>query len=165
MNKKEKELLELLTQNARYSVEDLAKMLDKKTTEVAKMIDSLESRGIILQYTTVLNDKKLMDSQKMVKAVIEVRVRPEKKSGFKAIADRISKYSNVVEHYLISGNYDFLVIVEGKNMFEVSSFVSNKLATIDHVLSTRTHFIMMKYKEKGILVDSESLQDRLAVSA
>jgi DNA-binding Lrp family transcriptional regulator len=162
-SKKEQELVALLKENARQSPDELATMLGIKTSEVSSAIHRLEKRGIILKYTTVFNEQ-IYPTQHSIRALIEVCIRPEKKKGFDGIAKRICKYPNVIDHYLISGDYDFLVIVEGDSLQEISAFVSDKLASIENVRSTRTHFILKKYKEHGVLFDSERPVERLAVS-
>lgn len=164
MTKLEENVLDILKKNARISTHDLAKLTQSSEKEIEKAIKKLEKSGIILQYTTVVNEEKLKTITPAIRALIEVKIRPEKKTGFKAIARRISGYSNVVDHYLVSGDYDFMIIVEGQTLEEISSFVTDKLATIDHVTSTITHFIMKKYKEKGVQIDDLHLQNRLAVT-
>ncbi len=157
-------ILDLVTTNARMPIEDIADQLQLSAAAVGAALDRMVQNGIIIQYTTVINDKKIPGRQSKIKALIEVSVRPEKRSGFEAIAQKIAQFSNVVDHYLVSGGYDFLVIVEGDSLEEISSFVSDKLASIDNVRSTATHFIMKKYKEKGILIGQVPPEERLAVS-
>lgn len=165
MKKSEKELVRLLKENARYATEDLAEMTGLSTQEVEGLIKRWESEGVILRYGTVFHEEKLKEDQPKIRALIEVSIRPEKKTGFDAIARRICKHPNVIEHYLISGNYDFLIIVEGRSLQEISSFVSDTLASIENVRSTGTHFILKKYKENGVIYGSEESGSRLAVSA
>ena len=117
---------------------------------------------MILGTSLIVNDEKL-GVQNKVRALVEVRVRPKKKSGFDDIASKISKYDEVVDHYLISGDYDFMVIVEAETLLHVSQFVSNKLATIENVISTQTLFIMKKYKEDGLLTNQKSKPTRVIV--
>ena len=113
-------------------------------------------------YRAVLNEEKLgLDT---VRAVIEVKITPERGGGFDRLAERISKYSEVQSCYLMSGGYDLLVIVEGRNLREVASFVSEKLATIQGVISTATHFLLRAYKEQGILMKREQDEERLAIT-
>ena len=165
MNKKEKELVRLLKENARYTSEDLALMTALSTVEVEGLIKAWEADGVILRYTTLFNEEKFKEEHPKIRALIEVSIRPEKKTGFDAIARRICKHPNVIEHYLISGNYDFLIIVEGRSLQEISSFVSDTLASIENVRSTGTHFILKKYKENGVVYGSEEIGSRLAISA
>lgn len=164
MSKIEKKIIDILREDSRISKKQIAKMLTVSEKEVKNALNELEKSKTIVKYSLVVNEEKLSQSNQLVKALIEVRVRPEKKSGFIGIAKRISKYPNVIDHFLISGNYDFLVVVKGKNMNEVSTFVSSKLAPIDNVISTSTHFIMKKYKENGVLIDLEEQAERLAVT-
>lgn len=164
MKKQEKELVRLLKENARYTPEDLALMTGLSTTQVEGQIKTWEAEGIILRYTTVFNDEKFKEEHPKIRALIEVSIRPEKKTGFDAIARRICKHPNV-EHYLISGNYDFLIIVEGRSLQEISSFVSDTLASIENVRSTGTHFILKKYKENGVIYGAEETGNRLVISA
>ncbi|NBV83150.1 Lrp/AsnC family transcriptional regulator [bacterium] len=163
MNPTELQILELVSSNARMATADIADQLQLTQAQVESTLKKLESDGVIIQYTTVVDEKKLPKTSK-IKALIEVSVRPEKRTGFEAIARKIAQFSNVVDHYLVSGGYDFLVIVEGDSLEEISSFVSDKLASIDNVRSTATHFIMKKYKEKGILIGQAPQEERLVVS-
>ncbi len=165
LNKKEKELVHLLKENARLSSEDLGQMVGLPSSKVQSLIQSWQKDGIILKHTTLFNEEKLESTHDTIRALIEVSIRPEKKTGFDAIARRICKHPNVIDHYLISGNYDFLIIVEGKSLQEISSFVSNTLASIENVRSTGTHFILKKYKENGIALGTEEMENRILVSA
>jgi DNA-binding Lrp family transcriptional regulator len=158
-----KSVLRLLREDARRSDQELADMLGVSAESVNKAIAALKKDGVILKYTTVINDQKV-EGDSTIRALIEVSIRPEKKTGFDAIAQRICQHPNVVDHFLISGNYDFLIIVEGKSLQEISSFVSDKLASIENVRSTGTHFILKKYKEHGVMMTSDEGPKRLAVS-
>jgi DNA-binding Lrp family transcriptional regulator len=160
----ESEILEILQTNARISTDDLAKMVNSSKDEVSKIITSLEKKGIILQYRTIINHKKLAKNHQKVRAIIELGVRPEKQTGFDNIAKRICSHKEVVDHFLVSGRYDFLIIVEGESLEEISSFVAEKLATIENVRETATHFIMKKYKVNGVVMEKTSTK-RLVVSA
>src|SRR6185295_3945891 len=118
--------------------------------------------NIILGYRTILNEEKLgVDT---VRAVIEVKITPEREGGFDRLAQRIAKYDEVKSCYLMSGAYDLLVIVEGDSLRKVATFVSEKLATVQGVISTATHFMLKPYKEQGILMAKEQNSERLAVS-
>jgi DNA-binding Lrp family transcriptional regulator len=165
MTKHEGEVLALLKDNARMPISDIASSVGISEASVKKLIQKLESNHTIIQYTTVTDDNKLNKESGRVKAQIEVRVRPEKKLGFGGIARRIAKHPNVIDLYLISGQYDFLLIVEGDSLEEISRFVSDKLASIENVQSTATHFIMRTYKEKSVLIDSDEAVERLAIQA
>jgi len=164
MNKLKEEIIALLKSNARLSFEDIAKMLNIAVDEVEKIVHSLEQDKVILQYTIILNEKNLEHISKKIRALIEIGIRPESRSGFDHIAKRIAKFPQVINHYLISGNYDFLIIVEGETLEDISRFVSEKLASIENIRSIATHFIMKKYKENGIVMEEDPVE-RLAVSA
>lgn len=155
-------LLKLLRDNATLKPAQLAPMLNLTEKEVAARIQGYEHDRVILAYQTILNEEKLgVDA---VRAVIEVRITPEREGGFDRIAERIAKYTEVRSCYLMSGAYDLLVIVEGDSLREVAMFVSQKLATIRGVLSTATHFMLKPYKEQGVLMQPEANEERLAVS-
>jgi DNA-binding Lrp family transcriptional regulator len=155
-------LLKLLQENASLKPSQLAMMLNITESEVSASIKRYEQEQVILAYRAVLNEEKL--GLEHVRAVIEVKITPEREGGFNRLADRIAKYSEVTSCYLMSGGYDLLVFVEGKNLREVASFVSEKLATIQGVLSTATHFILKPYKEQGILMIRDTNEERLAVT-
>ena len=155
-------LLKLLRENAAWKPAQLAAMLNRPEAEIAAQIKTYETDQIILGYRTVLDEEKLgLDT---VRAVIEVKITPEREGGFNRLAERIAKYGEVHSCYLMSGGYDLLVVVEGKNLREVATFVSEKLATIQGVVSTGTHFMLKPYKEQGVLMRPESNEERLAVS-
>ena len=155
-------LLKLLRENASIKPADLAAMLAIPEAEVRARIKQYEDDQIILAYRTVLNEERLgLDT---VRAVIEVKITPERGGGFDRLAERIAKYQEVSSCYLMSGGYDLLVVVEGKNLKDVASFVSEKLATVQGVLSTATHFMLKPYKEQGVLMKREVNEERLAVS-
>lgn len=160
----EAQVLAQVSSNARIPSIDIADQLGITVDEVETILRKLEENGVIIQYTTVVDEKKMPERSSKIKALIEVSVRPEKRTGFESIAKKISQFSNVVDHYLMSGGYDFLVIVEGNSLEEISSFVSDKLASIDNVRSTATRFIMKRYKEKGTIIGRKSTEERLAVS-
>ncbi len=155
-------LLKLLKENAALKPAQLAQLLGISESEVVSTIKRYEQEGVILGYRTVLNEEKL--GLENVRAVIEVKISPEREGGFNRLAERIAKYSEVRSCYLMSGGYDLLVFVEGKNLREVASFVSEKLATIQGVLSTATHFMLKPYKEHGVMMAREQNEERLAVA-
>jgi len=155
-------LLKLLHENAAFRPGQLAKMLNLTEAEVVAKIRNLESDRVILGYRTVLNEEKI--GVDIVRAVIEVKLTPERGGGFDRLAERIAKYAEVRSCYLMSGGYDLLVIVEGTNLREVATFVSEKLATIQGVVSTATHFMLKSYKEQGVLMGFENNEERLAVA-
>lgn len=145
------EILELLRQNARLSVKDIASMTKKTETEVAAIIKKLEDDGIILKYAAIVNPEKSGESKDKVRAEIQLQVTPEREHGFDALADRIYRFPQVKSLFLMSGGYDFKVIIEGDSLQEVAFFVSNKLATLEGVRSTKTYFILKTYKENDIV--------------
>lgn len=155
-------LLKLLHENAALKPAQLAAMLNLPEADVAAKIKSYEADHIILGYRAVLNEEKL--DRDIVRALIEVKITPERGGGFDRLAERIAKYGEVESCYLMSGGYDLLVVVEGRSLREVASFVSEKLATIQGVVSTATHFMLKAYKEQGILTHREQNEERLAVT-
>lgn len=155
-------LLKLLRENASLSSAQLAQMLNERPENVAAKVKDFESGGVILGYRTILNEEKL--GLDIVRAVIEVKITPEREGGFNRLAERIAKYSEVSSCYLMSGGYDLLVIIEGATLREVATFVSEKLATLQGVLSTATHFMLKPYKVEGVLMTAERNDERLAVS-
>jgi len=156
------QLLKLLQDNAALRPAQLAVMLNRPESEVAAQIKTYEADHVILGYRAILDDEKIGSDS--VRAVIEVKITPERGGGFDRLAKRIAKYGEVKSCYLMSGGYDLLVIVEGKNLREVASFVSERLATIQGVISTGTHFLLKPYKEQGVLMQYEHEEERLAVT-
>ena len=156
------ELLKILKRNALESPENIAKMLNLSVAEVAKRIAKYEKNGIIRGYQAILNEDKLdLDT---VTAVIEVKVTPQREGGFNTIAERISKFPEVRSAYLMSGTYDLLLFIEGRNLREVAAFVSERLSPLEGVLSTSTHFMLKTYKRLGVLMHSETTDERLTVT-
>ena len=156
------ELLEVLEKNSRISVKDLAVMLQEDEGEIAARRTQLEKSKIIFGYHTMINwDKAHIDR---VTALIEVRVTPQRGEGFDTIAQRIYQFEEVTAVYLMSGAFDLTVIVEGKTMKEVALFVAQRLAPIDQVLSTSTHFILKRYKDHGIVLEDHEKDERMIVS-
>jgi DNA-binding Lrp family transcriptional regulator len=155
-------ILKLLHENAALQPAQLARMLNQPEAEIAAKIKAYEEGEIILGYRAVLNEEKL--GQDIVRAVIEVKITPERGGGFDRLAERIAKYAEVRSCYLMSGGYDLLVMVEGTSLREVATFVSEKLATIQGVVSTATHFMLKVYKEQGLLIHAEANEERLAIS-
>jgi len=156
------ELLQLLKQDARESVKNLAVMLNISEDEVRDRIAELESRGVIRGYQAVVNEDQL--DLNLIHAVIEVRMKPERGGGYDRVAGRIGKYPEVESLFLMSGSYDLLVFVKGSTLKKVAGFVNERLATLDGVLSTSTHFTLKTYKDQGVLMETESTHERLQVS-
>ena len=142
-----KEIFEILEQNARATPEQISTMVDKPVSEVEKIIRQAEKDGTILKYKTIINWPKLGEGD--IWALIEVRVTPQRGVGFDAIAERIYQFPEVHSAYLVSGTYDLAILVRGKTMQEISSFVAEKLAPLEQVQSTVTHFLLKRYKENG----------------
>ena len=154
-------LLNLLKQNARESDAVLAKELDTTPEDIRARIAAYEQEGVIRGFQAVLNTDRLESSD--VRAVIELRIRPEREGGFDRIATRISKFPQVESMFLMSGGYDLLLFVKGRSLQEVANFVSARLAPLDGVLSTATHFMLKTYKDQSVLMESEPHDDRLQV--
>lgn len=152
------ELLKVIEKNSRIDTKELAVILGVEEVEVVNELAALEAEGIICGYHTLVNWEKTTEEK--VTALIEVRVTPQRGQGFDSIAERIYNYPEVRSVYLISGGYDLMVILEGKSLREVSAFVSDKLSTLDTVLSTATHFILKKYKDHGTVISSKKQDER-----
>ncbi|NTW96040.1 MAG: Lrp/AsnC family transcriptional regulator [Erysipelotrichaceae bacterium] len=150
-------ILSLLRNNARLSNRELAVLLGITEEEAAAKVKALEKEGIIKGYLTVCNESKIENAP--VHAMIELKVVPMKELGFQDIANRVVALEAVDSVYLMAGDYDLAVFVKGKTMQEVATFVAKRLATLDSVLSTNTHFILNKYKEDGIILEDGSTQD------
>jgi len=142
-----KEIFEILEQNARATPEQIATMVDKPVSEVEKIITQAEKDGSILRYKAIINWPKLGEED--IQALIEVRVTPQRDVGFDDIAERIYQFPEVHSAYVVSGTYDLAILVKGKNMHEISNFVTEKLAPLERVQSTVTHFLLKRYKENG----------------
>ena len=137
-------------------------MLGISEEEVIAKIKKLEDDNIILKYTAIINEEKWENDK--VKAFIEVKVTPERERGFDSIAERIYKFPQVSSLYLMSGGFDLLIVVEGDSLKEVAMFVSEKLSTLECVVGTSTHFLLKKYKEKGVIMAGEEEDKRMSVS-
>ena len=158
------EILEILEKDARTTPEEIAKMLRKKSADVKAAIKKYEKEGVILKYKAVLNKDLIKDEDSAVRALIEVNIAPQKDVGFDKIAERIYSFPEVTSCYLISGTYDLLLVVEGKNIHTVASFVSEKLACLENVKGTATHFLLKKYKEDGVILKHREESKRIAIS-
>ena len=145
------ELLSIIEKNSRIGLKDLSAMLGREEIDVANEISALEKEGIICGYHTLINWEKT--SLEKVNALIEVKVTPQRGQGFDKIAERLYNYPEVKSVYLISGGFDLLITLEEKSLKEISNFVSDKLSTLDRVLSTSTHFILKKYKDHGTILN------------
>ena len=157
-----RELLEVLEKNSRVTVEELASMLQKSEYEIEKEIARLEREKIILSYGALINWERYGDDT--VTAVIEINLTPQREVGFDAIAERIYRFDEVRTVYLMSGNFDLLVIIEGKSLKDVANFVATRLSTIEGVTQTRSHFMLKPYKKDGVIINDEEKDRRLVVS-
>lgn len=153
-----KDIVKILQQNARISDRELAEILGVTEAEAAAEIKKLEDSGIIKGYSVIVDDE--LYDKSLVCATIELKVTPQRDCGFDDIAKTIMMYDEVESISLMSGAYDLSLEVKGNNLRDVALFVSERLATIDGVLSTATHFILKKYKEKGIFIDAEEDDER-----
>ena len=157
-------LLKLLKKNARLSNAELAVLLDMTEKEVGDKIEQLENDGIIKGYNTVINEQAAVDCGDLVAAYIELKVSPRAQSGFDEIARIVSQYDEVESVWLMSGAYDLGITIKGTNLMDISLFVSQRLAPLDGVLSTATHFVLKKYKDNGIDLSDKIIDERGLVS-
>ena len=162
MNDFKKKILDLLNEDARRTPKLIATMLDASEESVAEAIREMEDDKIIRKYAPVIDWNKTEGEK--VTALIEVQITPERERGFDAIAERIYLFPEVKTVYLMSGSYDLQVEIEGQTLKEIASFVSRKLSTIDSVLSTKTHFILKKYKQDGIIFEDHQGDHRMLIS-
>ena len=152
------ELLKTIEKNSRIELKELAVRLGVNEVDVANELAAMEAEGIICGYHTLINWENT--SVEKVSALIEVRVTPQRGQGFDHVAQRIYNYPEVEALYLISGGYDLLISLEGKSLKEIAMFVSDKLAPLDSVLSTATHFILKKYKDHGTILAKKATDER-----
>jgi DNA-binding Lrp family transcriptional regulator len=155
---REKEILEIIENDARLNSKQIAVMLQTSEEEVVRIIKELEEKKIIAGYFTVINWDKV--GEEKVSAIIEVKITPQRDLGFDAVAMRICRFPEVKTVRLMSGAYDLVVYIEGRTMREVASFVTLKLASLEHVLSTATHFVLKTYKLQGTLIEDDVEEDR-----
>lgn len=148
-----KDILKILENDSRITTKQIANMTGTSSTEVARLIKQAEKDRTILKYKTIINWDKVAEEQ--VWALIEVKVTPQRDVGFDSIAERIYRFPQVRTAYLVSGTYDLLVLVVGETMHEVADFVSQKLAPIEGVQGTVTHFVLKRYKEDGEILEEK----------
>ena len=151
-------ILKLLEENANLTHEQLAVLCQKEEGDIKRIIDQYEKDGVILGYKTLIDWDKT--DREYVSALIEVKITPQRDRGFDRVAERIYNYPEVQNLYLMSGGYDLAVLIEGKTMKEVAYFVAQKLATIEDVISTATHFVLRKYKDKGVIYGAPEVDER-----
>jgi len=156
------QILTFLEKNSRIDLGELAVMLGSSEEVIANEVSKMQQEGIICGFHTLIDWEKT--SVDKVTALIEVRVTPQRGQGFDSIAERIYNYPEVQSVYLISGGYDLMVILEGKTLREVSSFVTNKLSTLETVISTATHFILKKYKDYGTILHEKKKDERMPMT-
>lgn len=158
MEKLKKDLIKLLSENARYSFSQLSSITGEKEDKVKSVIEEMEKDGIIVKYSAIINDELLND--KVVQAFIEVKVAPQKLKGFDSYAEEIYTFPEVRSLYLMSGGFDLAVFVEGENLAEISRFISEKLSVLDGITSVQTHFILKKYKIEGSVTKKDREVER-----
>ena len=155
-------IISLLRANAKLSAQEIADKLNISAADAAGLITGMEKDGVIRGYTAIVSDE-APGSETRVKALIEVKVTPNRDGGFDRVARRIAKFPEVTDLSLLSGSYDLLLTVEGNSLQQVANFVSAKLATIDGVISTSTGFQLKRYKESGIIMQSDEEYERLKI--
>ncbi|MFH0876866.1 MAG: Lrp/AsnC family transcriptional regulator [Candidatus Omnitrophota bacterium] len=157
-------VLELLQKDARMTPQEISRIAKTKVENVKKRIKKYEKDGVIVGYKALINKELVEGADREVRALIEVNVVPQKDLGFDRVAERIYSFPEVSSCYLISGTYDLLVVVEGKDLRTVSRFVAEKLSSMENVRGTVTHFLLKKYKEDGTILKSREEHKRLAIS-
>ena len=162
MRSLELSVLEILTDDARVSVAQMATMLGVSQSEVADTVERLEKQRIIIKYPAMVNWEKVDVEQ--VEALIEVRITPMRDRGFDAVAEQIYRFEEVSSVYLMSGGYDLMVMLKARTLKQLALFVAEKLSTIEGVMSTATHFVLKKYKNEGVIIDEAAEDHRLQVS-
>jgi DNA-binding Lrp family transcriptional regulator len=156
------EILEILSENAKATSSEIAALLGRPEVDVAREIRELEESGVIRKYITLINWEKL--DQSFVFAVLELKVALQRKTGYDAVAERIANFSDVESVRLISGDHDLSVTVKGKTMKDIAYFVAEKIAPLEGVQSTCTHFILKSYKEHGVILTEKPKPQRLVIS-
>ncbi|MGI6688257.1 MAG: Lrp/AsnC family transcriptional regulator [Christensenellales bacterium] len=162
MNGIKQQILEILNNDCRVSLEQIATMIDRDITEVAQYIHELEKEQVILSYRPVINWDKA--ERQRVEAVIKVKVTPQRDFGFDAIAKRIYRFNEVKSLFLVSGNYDLLILVEAPTLKELAQFVSERLSPLETVTGTDTSFVLKRYKQDGVVFDDGGEDTRLVIS-
>ena len=157
------DILEILESNARATLDEIRKLTGKSKKEIDKSIKNYEKKGVIVKYKAIINRQKIK-GERAVRALIEVKVAPQKDVGFDLVAERIYRFPEVKSCYLLSGTYDLLLVVEGEDINTVASFVSEKLAPLSQVRGTATHFMLKKYKEDGVVLVKKDKNKRLAIT-
>ncbi|MED4205815.1 Lrp/AsnC family transcriptional regulator [Neobacillus mesonae] len=162
LSSEEIEILKILEEDHKLSAATIASMVMSDEETVKNTIKKLEDQKIIMSYPTLINWSKV-DGQANIIAMIEVKVTPKRGVGFDEVAERIARFPEVSSLYLMSGAYDLSITIEGKTMNQIANFVSEKLSTIEHVISTTTHFMLKKYKHDGVIFEGGDEKDRRMV--
>ncbi|MFH1061342.1 MAG: Lrp/AsnC family transcriptional regulator [Candidatus Omnitrophota bacterium] len=157
-------ILEILEKDARTTPEEIARFINQDVKTVKKQIKKFEKDGVILRYKTIVNKELVCEKNNELRALIEVNILPQKNLGFDHIAERIYQFPEVSSCSLLSGTYDLLLIVEGKDMQTISNFVAEKLSPMENVRGTVTHFLLKKYKEDGVILKRREENKRIAIS-
>ena len=152
-------ILQIIEKNSKVGIDEIAIRLGENEIDVANEIKAMEEEGVICGYHTLIDWEKT--NIEKVSALIEVTVTPQRGQGFDSIAERIYNYPEVNAVYLISGGYDLLVMLDGKSLKQVASFVSDKLSTLDSVLSTATHFVLKRYKDHGTIIEQNDDREKI----
>ncbi|QFT90387.1 leucine-responsive transcriptional regulator [Bacillus sp. THAF10] len=163
LTEKELDVLQIIEENGRLDIQTLSKMVELSEEETSQILEQLEKQRVIVEYGAVIDWRKV-DNFEGVTAMIDVKVTPKREVGFDEIAKNIYRFPEVKSVYLMSGAYDLSVVVEGRSLSQVANFVSDKLATLDSVISTTTHFIMKKYKHDGTIFEQGEDDRRIVVS-
>ena len=158
------EILEILEKDARITPEEIARMTRRKPADIKKAIAKFERDGVILRYRTVINKELVKEPDAKVRALIEVNITPQKDLGFDKIAERIYSFPEVTSCSLVSGTYDLLLIVEGRDLQSVAGFISEKLSPMGSVKGVVTHFLLKKYKEDGVMLKQREENKRINIS-
>lgn len=158
------DILKILEKDARATPEEIADITGKPISIVKRMIKKYEKSGVILKYKTIINRELVEENTQEVKALIEVKIVPQRNVGFDYMAERIYRFPEVISCYLVSGTYDLLLVVGGKNLHTVANFVAEKLSPMENVRGTTTHFLLKKYKEEGDILKRPGKDKRIAIS-
>ena len=155
-------ILQLIERDVRLDAKDIAVMIGKEEEYVKTILDECKREQVILGQKTIIDWEKT--ERELVSAIIELKVTPQRGSGFDRISERIYQYDEISSVYLVSGGFDIAVVVEGKTLKEVALFVAEKLAPMEEVISTATHFILKKYKVEGVILNNKTEDDREVIT-
>lgn len=158
------EILKILEKDARTTPEEISSITGKSVSNIKKTIKKCERNGLIVKYKTIINKELVRDDSNEVRALIEVKIAPQKNVGFDYMAERIYKFPEVTSCHLVSGTYDLLLVVKGKNLHQVADFVASKLSPMENVRGTVTHFLLKTYKEDGDILRRPERDRRIAIT-